>query len=114
MPARLKMLKYPRVQCVVLLEPQVQPETHTCLHFTFFLKICFKDTFTMVMLKTFKDTGSKASEALQRPMSPDALRQKLLKLRLGFSAADVQVGCFRQRESVEAGLRHCHNNNRTY
>lgn len=28
-------------------------------------------------------------------MSPDALRQQLLKLRLGFSAADVQV------ESVE-------------
>lgn len=29
-------------------------------------------------------------EALQRPMTSDALRQKLLKLRLGFSAADVQ------------------------
>lgn len=34
-------------------------------------------------------------KVLGRPMSPDALRQQLLKLRLGFSAADVQV------ESVE-------------
>eukprot|EP00435_Cladocopium_sp_Y103_P068495 s8_g31.t1 len=31
-----------------------------------------------------------SENALQGPMSPDALRQKLLKLRLGFSAADVQ------------------------
>ena len=29
-------------------------------------------------------------QALLRPMSPDALRQQLLKLRLGFSAADLQ------------------------
>jgi hypothetical protein len=42
-------------------------------------------------MKSHDEAMKSHLEAMQRPMTSDALRQKLLKLRLGFSAADVQV-----------------------